>query len=109
MVYRLACHRLRLYESLYGASGRNTFRAPFEVRFDMALEKEFLPPSIPRPLQRHAFNLFNHPNFDAPNDNVTFFPNFVGPPSFPPAGSLGIIQHTLGSPRFLQFSLHLIF
>jgi hypothetical protein len=56
-----------------------------------------------------AFNLFNHPSFDAPNNNVTFFPGFVGPPSFPPQGSLGIIQHMIGSPRFLQLSLHLTF
>ena len=56
-----------------------------------------------------AFNIFNHPDFDAPNSNVTFFPNYSGPPSFPPEGSLGIIQHTLGSPRFLQLSLHLMF
>src|SRR5216684_675323 len=47
-------------------------------------------------------NIFNHPDFDAPNNNVTFFPNFSGPPSIPPTGSLGIIQHTVGSPRFLQ-------
>lgn len=56
-----------------------------------------------------AFNVFNHPDFDAPNNDVTFFPNFSGPPSIPPEGSLGIIQHTIGSPRFLQLSLHLRF
>jgi hypothetical protein len=27
----------------------------------------------------------------------------------PPYGNLGQIQHTIGSPRFLQLSLHLIF
>jgi len=99
-----------LYESLYGSSGRNTFRAPFEVRFDMSLGKEFvLNERFRLRFNADAFNIFNHPDFDAPNNNVTFFPNFTGPPSFPPTGSLGIIQHTLGSPRFLQFSLHLIF
>jgi hypothetical protein len=56
-----------------------------------------------------AFNIFNHPDFDAPNNNVQFFPNFYGPPSFPPGGSLGIIQHTIGSSRFLQLQLHLLF
>ncbi len=30
-----------LYESLYGNSGRNIFRAPFQVRFDMTIGKEF--------------------------------------------------------------------
>jgi len=29
------------FESLYGTSGRNLFRGPFQVRFDMSLAKEF--------------------------------------------------------------------
>lgn len=99
-----------LYESLYGNSGRNIFRGPFQVRFDMSLAREF-------PIKEHyrlrfeadAFNVFNHPDFDTPNNDVDFFPNFVGPPQIPPAGSLGVIQHTIGSPRFLQLSLHFAF
>jgi hypothetical protein len=99
-----------LYESLYGYSGRNMFRGPFQVRFDMTLGKTFVIRERYRMrFNFDAFNLFNHPSFDAPNNNVTFFPGFVGPPSFPPQGSLGIIQHTIGSPRFLQLSLHLTF
>lgn len=99
-----------LYESLYGNSGRNIFRAPFEVRFDMSLGKEFVMNERVRlRFNFDAFNIFNHPDFDAPNNDVTFFPNFSGPPSFPPVGSLGIIQHTLGSSRFLQLSMHLKF
>jgi hypothetical protein len=99
-----------LFESLYAVSGRNLFRGPFQVRFDMSLAKEF-------PIKEHfrlrfetdAFNMFNHPDFDAPNNNVVFFPNFTGPPTIPPQGSLGVIQHTVGSPRFLQLGLHLKF
>ena len=99
-----------LYESLYGDSGRNIFRAPFQVRFDMSLGKEFLLNERFRlRFNFDAFNVFNHPDFDAPNNNVTFFPYYSGPPSIPPVGSLGIIQHTLGSSRFLQLSLHLRF
>jgi hypothetical protein len=99
-----------LYESLYGNSGRNTFRAPFQVRFDLSLGKEFVINERFRlRFNADAFNIFNHPDFDAPNNNVTFFPNFSGPPSFPPVGSLGIIQHTIGSPRFMQLSMHLRF
>jgi hypothetical protein len=56
-----------------------------------------------------ALNIFNHPDFDTPNNDVTFFPNYQGPPSIPPQGSLGVIQHTIGSPRFLQLGLHLFF
>ena len=98
------------FESLYGTTGRNTFRGPFQVRFDMNLTKQL-------PIKEHyqlsfeadAFNIFNHPDFDTPNNDVVFFPYYYGPPQIPPQGSLGVIQHTIGSPRFLQLSAHLIF
>jgi hypothetical protein len=99
-----------LYESLYGSTGRNVFRGPFQVRFDMSLAKQFaITERFQLRFEVDAFNIFNHPSFDAPNNNVTFFPHFVGPPSIPPQGSLGVIQHTIGSPRFLQLGLHLTF
>ncbi|HEY2548007.1 MAG TPA: TonB-dependent receptor [Candidatus Acidoferrum sp.] len=99
-----------MFESTYGAAGRNLFRGPFQVRFDMSLAKEFpIKERFRLRFEADAFNMFNHPDFDAPNNNVTFFPNFVGPPSIPPQGSLGVIQHTIGSPRFLQLGLHLTF
>ena len=98
------------FESNYGTAGRNLFRGPFQVRFDMSLAKEFpVKERFRLRFEADAFNMFNHPDFDAPNNNVTFFPNFTGPPSIPPQGSLGIIQHTIGSPRFLQLGLHLSF
>jgi hypothetical protein len=67
-----------------------------------------------------AFNVFNHPSFDTPNSNVSFNPGYCNPPSpsyscspfgyaFPPVGHLGLIQHTIGSPRLLQMALHLTF
>ena len=99
-----------IYESLYGSSGRNIFRGPFGVRFDMTLGKEFtLTERLRLRSNADASNIFNHPAFDAPNNNVNFFPNYSGPASFPPEGSLGIIQHTIGSSRFLQLSMHLRF
>ncbi|MGB2636638.1 MAG: TonB-dependent receptor [Candidatus Acidiferrum sp.] len=98
------------YESLYGSTGRNVFRGPFQVRFDMSLAKQFaLTERFNLRFQADAFNIFNHPDFDAPNNNVNFFPNYTGPPANPPQGSLGVIQHTIGSPRFLQLGLHLTF
>jgi hypothetical protein len=98
------------FESLYGNAGRNLFRGPFQVRFDMSLAKEFpIKERFRLRFEADAFNMFNHPDFDTPNNDVDFFPNFVGPPSIPPAGSLGVIQHTIGSPRFLQLSLRLSF
>jgi hypothetical protein len=98
------------YESLYGNTGRNTFRGPFQVRFDMSLAKQFqIKGRYGLIFQADAFNVFNHADFDTPNNDVTFFPNYYGPPSIPPVGSLGLIQHTVGSPRFLQLSMHLVF
>jgi hypothetical protein len=99
-----------LYESLYGNSGRNMFRGPFQTRFDMSLAKEFaLSERFRLRFNADAFNIFNHPDFDTPNNNVVFFPNYAGPPSIPPQGSLGVIQHTIGSSRFMQLALHLTF
>jgi Carboxypeptidase regulatory-like domain/TonB dependent receptor-like, beta-barrel len=99
-----------IFESLYGNSGRNIFRGPFQTRFDMSLAKEFpFKERFNLRLELDAFNVFNHPDFDAPNNDVLFFPNFTGPTQIPPAGSLGVIQHTIGSSRFLQLILHLAF
>ena len=98
------------YESVYGTSGRNTFRGPFQVRFDMSLAKDFSFKERYRlRFEADAFNIFNQPDFDTPNNDVDFFPYYEGPPSIPPQGSLGVIQHTIGSSRFLQLSLHLLF
>jgi Carboxypeptidase regulatory-like domain len=99
-----------IFESLYGTTGRNMFRGPFQVRFDMSLAKEFpIRERFRLRFEADAFNIFNQPDFDAPNNNVVFFPNYTGPPSLPPQGSLGVIQHTIGSSRFLQLGLHLYF
>ena len=98
------------YESLFGTTGRNLFRGPFQVRFDMSLAKEFpLNERFKLRFEIDAFNIFNHPDFDTPSNDVDFFPNYSGPPSIPPDGSLGDLQHTIGSPRFLQWILHLSF
>jgi hypothetical protein len=99
-----------VFESLYSTTGRNLFRAPFQVRFDMSLAKEFqFGERFRLRFNFDVFNLFNHPDFDAPNNDVDFFPYYEGPPSIPPTGSLGYIQHTIGSSRFMQLSLHLSF
>jgi hypothetical protein len=98
------------FESVFSSGGRNVFRGPFQVRFDATLGKDFrISERFRLRFNYDVFNLFNHPSFDAPNDNVSFFPGYYPPPSFPPAGSLGIIQHTIGSPRFMQLNLHLTF
>jgi hypothetical protein len=99
-----------IYESLYGTTARNTFRGPFQVRFDMSLAKQLpIKERFHLIFEADAFNVFNHADFDTPNNDVDFFPNYYGPPSVPPEGELGIIQHTIGSPRFLQLQMHLMF
>jgi hypothetical protein len=99
------------YESLFGTTGRNLFRGPFQVRFDMSLGKNFpvFQDRYTLRFEADAFNIFNHPDFDAPNNHVTFFADYEPPPLSTPEGSLGYIQHTIGSPRFLQLSLHFLF
>jgi hypothetical protein len=98
------------YESNFSNNGRNLFRGPFGVRFDMSLGKEFvLSERFRLRFNVDAFNIFNHPDFDAPNNQATFFADYSPPPLAVSEGSLGVIQHTIGSSRFLQLSLHLRF
>ena len=97
-------------ESVFGNSGRNLFRGPFGSRVDLSVGKQFqLNERLRLRVSAEAFNLFNHPNFDTPNNVVDFYPNFGPPATVPPTGSLGVIQHTIGSPRFLQLSAHFDF
>jgi hypothetical protein len=99
------------FETGFGSSGRNLFRAPFQERFDVALAKQFkFSERINLQFRADFLNLFNHPSFDAPNNSVSLS-NGNNPPTFstPQSSSLGLIQHTLGSPRFIQLSLHLSF
>jgi hypothetical protein len=116
------------YETGYSNQGRNLFRGPFQQRFDFSVQKVFrITERWQLRYQADLFNLFNQPSFDTPNNNVSFNPFFANPPVYgpgsgynacvpstgayacPPSGSLGVIQHTIGSPRFIQMSLHLIF
>lgn len=117
-----------VYENGYTNGGRNIFRAPFQNRFDFGIAKDFtIKEGIKLKYDFYAFNLFNHPSFDIPSNNVYFNPFFNDPPIYgfgqnyqacvpatqayvcPPHGSLGTLQHTIGSPRFIQMALHLTF
>ncbi len=98
------------YESVYGNVGRNIFRGPFQLRFDASLGKEFdISERVHARFSWDVFNMFNTASFDTPNNNVSFFPNYGPPPSYPPVGQLGQIQYTIGSPRFMQLQLHVTF
>jgi hypothetical protein len=86
----------------FGTLGRNTFRAPGYKQFDFALIKD-------TPFGRRGksdlglvefraefFNLFNVVNFSLPSNTVR-------------GSGFGIISHTAGTSRQIQFSLKLIF
>ncbi len=108
-------------ETGYGPNGRNIFRAPFQTRFDFSVFKTFkFSERFNLKLQADAFNLFNQPSFDAPYNSFALngcfspFPCFPNPqqiltPSNPNTSNYGVIQQTVGSNRFLQLSMHLMF
>lgn len=102
------------FETGFGTTGRNIFRGPFQTRFDFSVAKKIkLTEKFSLRYDAQFFNIFNHPSFDTPNNNVTLNPCFNPTPCYsvpaPPSQNLGIIQHTLGSPRFIQMALHLTF
>jgi hypothetical protein len=122
-------------ETGFSNTGRNTFRAPFQVRFDFGVFKNFkLNERFSLRFDAQFFNIFNHPSFDAPQNNFAlnpcFGPNLQTSPAngcqwagnFPAVGTstspfgggalpfgVGFIQNSLGSPRFIQMALHLTF
>lgn len=119
-----------IYETGFAPASRNIFVGPFQSRVDMAIFKNFrFKERYTLKFDAQAFNILNHPSFDTPNNNVEFNPFFADPPQYsapfpvkgqhnclapdayvcPPSGQLGLIQHTIGSPRFLQMALHLSF
>jgi len=110
-------------ETGYGSNGRNLFRGPFQTRFDFSLFKNFkFGDRFALKFQADAFNIFNHPSFDAPNGNFGLNGCFNPFPCFPdttkildaPSGNFnsqnyGVIRQTVGSNRFLQLAMHLNF
>lgn len=116
------------FETGFGNTGRDIFRGPFQTRFDFGIFKNFkINERFALKYDAQFFNIFNHPSFDDPNNNVEFNPSFKDPPIYPvkatsgpcdpttgayrcpPGGHLGMLQHTIGSPRFIQMALHLTF
>lgn len=105
-------------ETGYGSNGRNLFRAPFQTRFDFSILKNFnITERMALKFEADAFNIFNHPSFDAPNGNFTLDPCYNPQPCYGTSGivasgnsqNFGVIQQTVGSNRFLQLSAHLVF
>jgi Carboxypeptidase regulatory-like domain len=115
------------FETGFSNYGRNTFRGPFQARFDVALKKEFkVNERVSLMYEFDAFNIFNHPSFDAPRNSASqlVVSNFSASnpacvagalqcvtlsPLTQTTGGVGNITGTIGSPRILQMSLHLGF
>jgi Carboxypeptidase regulatory-like domain len=110
-------------ETGYGSNGRDIFRAPFQTRFDISVFKNIrFGDRFALKFQADAFNIFNHPNFDAPNGNLALNACFNPYPCFPDTTKIldaasghfnpknyGVIRQTVGSNRFLQLAMHLTF
>lgn len=120
------------YETGFTKGQRNIFRQTAQKRGDISLIKAINVKE--RYNLRYTFDVFNLTNttsFDIPEDNVSqnqYYDQFpvVGTPVLPTnncstnpngnnggfyncPGSLGVTQHTIGSPRQIQMSLHLVF
>jgi hypothetical protein len=105
------------YETIFSNTGRNIFRGPFQSRWDAAAMKRFrIRENISLDFRAEVFNILNHPDFDVPSVSaglysVTRSGNRITGVSIrdPKTSTLGLIQQTLGSPRIMQFSVHLVF
>jgi hypothetical protein len=80
----------------FGTSGRRIIDAPGTNDFDFSLFKGFqIKEQIKLEFRSEFFNIFNHPNFDAPGVTLG-------------TGTFGVIQ-AAGDPREIQFGLKLLF
>ncbi len=121
------------FETNFITGQRNIFRQSWQKRADASLVKDF---PIREGLSLHytldVYNLTNTASFDIPQNNVNqnyafnnvpfavdstseALPTGCGTLSSSPGGlyncpvGLGIVKHTIGSPRQVQMSLHLSF
>ena len=104
------------YESGFSATGRNTFRGPFQTRADVALAKNTrITEHATLQLRLEVFNVLNHPDFDVPSASTSLYSvtrsgNTIKTVTVRgPSATLGLIQQTLGSPRIMQISAHFRF
>ena len=100
-------------ETVYGDTSRNTFRSPFQKRQDLSIIKNTrVNERFAIRFQADAFNVTNTPSFDAPNNDLSLYTVSKGVPtlkSIASQTSFGVIQSTVGSPRFFQLSLSVLF
>ncbi len=105
-------------ESEFASGGRNIFRGDFQKRADVSVIKDTtFHDRYTLRLGMNVFNLTNTPSFDTPNNNVSVNYAFGAPPTNFDVGKafaltsqkIGIIQHSLGSPRQIQFTGRFVF
>jgi hypothetical protein len=103
------------FETGFTTGQRNIFRQPFQKRADMSIVK--LTNFRERYALKYTFDIYNLTNtssFDVPGNEVSQNENYN---SFPTVGTtlynapfgLGVVTHTIGSPRQIQMSLGLTF
>ena len=102
------------YEAGFSATGRNTFRGPFQTRADLALGKTTrITERIGLQLRLDVFNVLNHTDFDVPSASTSLYSvtrsgNAIKAITVrAPSATLGLLQQTLGSPRVMQLSAHI--
>ncbi|MGH9775366.1 MAG: TonB-dependent receptor domain-containing protein [Candidatus Acidiferrales bacterium] len=75
-------------ETGFQSASRDPFRGPFQVRFDMGVSKNLrLTERFHLKFDAQFFNLFNHPSFDAPQNNFTLDNCFGANAQSSPAGA----------------------
>ena len=106
------------YETGFTTGQRNIFRQSFQKRADASLVKETkLSDRYNLKYTFDVYNLTNTTSFDVPGNEVSqneFYdanPQTGTAPSdfYNAPGGLGIVTHTIGSPRQIQMSLHFDF
>jgi len=100
-------------ETIFGNTARNLFRSAFQKRLDLSVIKNTrLSERFVLRFQADAFNLTNTPSFDVPNNDLSLYSVRSGVPTIKSIASqttFGVIQNTIGSPRFMQMSLSVLF
>ncbi|TCK73511.1 carboxypeptidase regulatory-like domain-containing protein [Acidipila rosea] len=122
-----------VYETTFAGNGqRNIFREDFQKRADISLVKNMaITERISLKYTFDVFNVTNTPSFDIPSNSTSANNNFNNVPAYDPTLSatanrqsiysmnndntlnntlgLGVVQDTIGSPRLISMSLHVLF
>lgn len=97
----------------FGDLGRNIYKGPFEQNWDASIIKYFkLTESQELRFTADFFNVWNHPNFSAPElTDIEAYETWANPLGNNKQGPdpFGVILNSLGNPRLIQFSLRYAF